>query len=158
MRMNPRCLKYAVPAGIILWALILWPVFAQPVYLDVCLSMTGNRAQARAAIRVLGLDKEMLQDISEGGSPNVVIVGYNHHVAIDIWERPILVFGVYGVDENGDSIEITSPVFAANPIMRIRFISAEARAKAKTNIIDNPGLPAGLEKVECPTTRVWAGG
>ena len=98
----------------------------------------------------------MLVDISEGGPPNEVIVGYNHHVAIDIWERPILVFGVYGVDGNGDSIEITPPVFHPNPIMRIRFISEEARAKAKTNIIDNPGLPAGLAKVPCPTTRVWA--
>ncbi len=151
--MNPRCLKYAVPAGIILWALILWPVFAQPVYLDVCLSMTGNRAQARAAIRVLGLDAEMLQDILEGGPPNVVIVGYNHHVAIDIWERPILQFAVR--DDQGN--EITPPVFAPNPIMRIRFISQQAKAKARVNIVEAGGLPAGLAKVPCPTTRIWAG-
>ena len=43
--MNLRCLKSAIPLGTVLWALILWPVFAQPVYLDVCLSMTGTKAQ-----------------------------------------------------------------------------------------------------------------
>ena len=151
--MNLRCLRYAIPAGIILWAVILWPVLAQPVFLDVCLSMTGNRAQARAAIRVLGLDKEMLQDISEGGPPNVVIVGYNHHVAIDIWERPILVFGTHDSEGN----EITPPVFAPDPIMRIRFISDQAKDKARLNIVEAGGLPAGLAKVPCPTTRIWAG-
>ena len=150
MVMNLRCLRWAIPAGIFLWALILWPVFAQTGYLDVCLSMTGNKAQARAAIRVLGLDKKMLGETK----PNeFVIATANHHVAIDVWERPILVFGTYDSEGN----EITPPVFAPNPIMRIRFISDEARAKARTKILDAGGLPAGLAKVPCPTTRIWAG-
>ena len=151
--MNLRCLKWAIPAGIVMWGLIFWAIsaVAQPVYLDVCLSMTGTDAQARAAIRVLGLDKEMLREDAKLNDPLTAI--YNHDAAIDFWERPILVFDTYDSEGN----EITSLVFAANPIMRIRFISDEARAKAKIKIIDSPGLPAGLAKVPCPATRKWAG-
>lgn len=140
--------RAAVIAALLIGGLVVgWAAAAlsAPVYLDVCLSMTGTNAQARAALRVLGLDKEMLVDISEGGPPNEVIVGYNHHVAIDI--MPV-----------GSVIEYGPPlVLAAVPIMRIRFISDEARAKARTNIVDAGGLPAGLAKVPCPTTRIWAG-
>ena len=148
MVMNLRCLKWAIPAGIVLWALILWPVFA--ANLDVCLKITGTKAAARDALTILGLDKEMLHRDEAG---NLTISTANHHVAIDLWMKPILVFGTH--DNEGN--EITPPVFAPNPIMRIRFISDEARAKAKTKIIDNPELPAGLAKVPCPTTRIWAG-
>ncbi len=139
----------------LIFALLLLPslALAQPIPPpawngDVCLKMTGNRAQARAAIRVLGLVEEML---TRGPPASQVLVTANHDVAIDIWERPILVFGTF--DQNGN--EITPPVFADAPILRIRFVSATAKAKARTNIIDRPAMPAGLEKVDCPTTRVW---
>lgn len=119
------------------------PAYATP--LDVCISITGTKAQARVALQTLGFEKEMLQDGQ--------IVGYNHHVAIDLWMKPILQFPVH--DANGN--EITPPVFAPRPILRIRFLKAEIKAKAKAKIINVGGLPVGLTKVSCPATRKWFG-
>ena len=141
MVMNLRCLKWAIPLGILLWALILWPVFAASVHLDVCLKITGTKAQARAALQTLGLTKEMLHRDDAG---NLRITTANHHVAIDLWMKPILDFG-------------PPPVFSNRPYLRIRFVSAAAKRKAKEQIVDAGGLPTGLEKVPCPTTRIWAG-
>ncbi len=117
---------------------------------DVTLKLTGNMAQARAALRVLGLGNEMLARDENG---NQFIVTANHHVAVDIWEQPILEFGTYDAEGN----ELTAPVFADAPYLRIRFISIEAKEKARLKIIEAGGLPAGLEVVAAPPTRIWAG-
>ncbi len=133
-------------------ALVALPAVAAP--LDVCLKITGTKAQVRAALTALGLDREMLRR-NEAGA--LVITGSNHHVAIDLWMRPVLQFGTYGIDENGDIVEITPPVFANRPYLRIRFLSPQAKRKARRKIIEAGGLPAGLERVACPATRKWFG-
>ena len=138
----------------------LHPVAAQsapPVHLDVCLKITGTKAQARAAIRVLGLDMEMLRPALDFQGRIIQgqfkIVGFNHDVAIDLWERPILQFAV----RDGQGNEVTPPVLSNRPILRIRFVSKQVRRKAAERFFGGDALPAGLEKVPCPTTRIWAG-
>ena len=148
--MNLRCLKWALPLSAVLWASILWPVFAQSVHLDVCLKITGTKAEARAALADLGLGKEMLRRDEDG---KLVITTANHHVAIDLWMRPILQFGTYDSEGN----EVTAPVLSNRPILRIRFVSKQARRKAAEKFFGSSVLSAGLQKVPCPTTRIWAG-
>lgn len=116
--------------------------------LDLCLKITGTRAEARTALITLGLNKWMLRRNDAG---DLTITGYNHHVAIEFWRRPLLAFGVYDAEGN----EITAPVFSAQPYLRIRFLSAAVKVKAKEKIVNAGGLPAGLERVFCPTTRRW---
>ncbi len=122
------CLRWAIPISAVLWALILWPVLAAPVYLDVCLKITGTRAEARIALDTLSFGRLMLLR-NEDGERRIITA--NHHIAVDLWQQP--------------------------PILRIRFISPEARRKAQEQIIDADSFPAGLERVRCSATRKWAG-
>ena len=163
--MNLRCLKWAVPLSAVLWALILWPVFAQlvepeaPVSNDVCLKLTGigdqGRVNAQASLIVLGLRNEMLRRDDAG---ELRIAGYTNGpdaIAIQFWKRPKLAFAVR--DDRGKII--TPAVFSDRPYLRIRPASDASRRAIREKIIDRPGaLPVGLEKVPCPATRVWAGG
>ena len=144
-----RCLKWAISISAVLWVLILWPVFAAP-FLDVCLKITGTRAEARIALDTLSFGRMMLYRDETGDRK---IVGSNHHVAVDLWQRPILQFAIR--DRKGEVL--TSAMFADAPILRIRFISSEARRKAQEKILDATELPLGLELVRCLITRVWAG-
>ena len=75
-------------------------------------------------------------------------------IHIDIVEHPKLAFAVR--DDRGKIL--VPAVFADAPYLRIRPVSDDARANIRSQIIDRPALPAGLEKVDCPTTLVWAGG
>lgn len=132
--------------------LLVTPALAQeeerPSAVDVCLLVTGTRAQARVALLVLGFGQEMLHRDENG---DWAITTANHHVAVDIWMKPLLERGTYDQDGN----ELTAPVFSSRPILRIRFLSRAAIKKARENIIEAGGLPVGLERVDCPTTRVW---
>lgn len=118
--------------------------------IDICLEITGTKAQARAALTTLGLTKEMISR-DQNGDP--VITTGNHHVAVDAWMKPILDYG-------------PPVVFAARPYLRIRFHSKAAARKAREKIgtYDENGnwvpvgaLPTGLTRVPCPTTRIWLG-
>ena len=164
--MNLRCLKLAIPAGIILWALFLWPVLAQPVYLEVCLSITGTRAEARVGIRALGLGKEILSR-DEDNPGQFLIVGIPPHAQLEImpvtfpihWAIPEFdQDGNVVVDQEGNPVIDIPAVYPDFPIIRIRFISAEARGKAAERFFGSPAPMAGLAKTDCPNeTRIWAG-
>ena len=125
------------------------PAAAAP-YLDVCLKITGTRAEARIALDTLSFGRLMLRRDEDG---NRRIVTANRHVAVDLWLKPVLQFGTR--DAEGEVL--TPAVLSDRPILRIRFISPEARRKAQEKIIDADRLPAGLERVSCPVTRRWAG-
>ena len=134
---------------IFMLALLAFPASAS-TYLDVCLQFTSTKAKALTALQTLGLTKEMLSRDDLG---NFQITTANHHVTVDLWMRPVLQFGIYDADGN----EITPPVFASAPILRIRFISDSVKSKARGKIANAGKIPAGLQKVPCPTTRIWAG-
>ena len=151
-------LVFAIPA-------IAIPAIAQPIpepepepSPDVCLKLTGIGDQglvnAQASLIVLGLRNEMLRRDDAG---DLRIAGYTNGpdaIAIQFWERPKLAFAVR--DERGKII--TPAVFSDRPYLRIRPVSNASRRAIREKIIDRPGaLPAGLEKVPCPATRIWAG-
>ena len=143
-----------------------FPAIAQPIpepepepSPDVCLKLTGigdqGRANARASLTALGLGNAMLRRNEAG---DLRIIGYTNGadaIAIQFWARPKLAFAVR--DDRGKII--TPAVFSDVPYLRVRPMSDASRRAVREKIIDRPGaLPAGLEKVECPATRVWAGG
>ena len=134
-----------------------WPLYvlsiawAEASFIDVCLKVTGTFSQAYASLWELKLDREMLRRDEDG---NFKIATANHHVAVDVWMRPIVQFGTYDIEGK----EIVAPMLSDKPILRIRFISEQAKKKAVDNITSVETLPSGLIRVPCPSTRKWAGG
>ena len=134
------------------WPLYIWNVAqARASFIDVCLKVTGTFSQAYVSLWELKLDREMLRRDEDG---NFKIATANHHVAVDVWMKPILQFGT--VDREGK--EIVAPMLSDKPILRIRFISEQAKKKAVDNITSVETLPSGLIRVPCPSTRKWADG
>ncbi len=76
---------------VLVLGLLAFSAPASAAFLDVCLRITDTKAEARAALRTLGLDREMLRRDEAG---KLVITTANHHVAIELWRRPILQFAV----------------------------------------------------------------
>lgn len=122
--------------------------------LDVWLAITGTRKQARDAFKTLGMDKEMLRRKEDG---TLELVGFSHHVAMLLHLNLMTKRGTYDADGN----ELTAPIFAG-PHLQIRFVSAAAKQKARTKIIEAGGFPVGLERVSEAAlfpdgpTIVWA--
>lgn len=139
-------MKYFLVALFLLISANLSPAQAG---IDICLEITGTTARAWTALNeVMTDDGDTLpkRDVTRG-------------ITVDVWDQPVLSFGKY--DSEGK--EIVASVFNARPIMRIRFSrEADTKAREKIGEFDENGdwvpvgaLPVGLDRVPCPTTRVW---
>ncbi len=134
---------------------------------DIWLKLTSPKQQVKAAIALLGLDKEMLRENDLGDL--VVGSNYNHDVAINFIPNLMTVRGTYETDVDGNSVELTPPVFDG-PHLMIRVVSDAAKEKVREKIVEfHPNkpdgtpvpptklpLPPGIELVDAPTTIVWA--
>lgn len=116
--------------------------------IDVFLKLTGTDAQAIAALRTLGIDKEMLRDKGQG-QPNIESV-YNHDVAVNFIPNLITKFATH--DEEGNEL---TPAEFDGPHMMVRFVSRRMNDIAAQKIVGH-ALPAGLGVVPNPGTIEWA--
>lgn len=124
---------------------------------DVWLKLTGSEAQAVAALRTLGLDREMIRRPEEG-PPKIGDV-YGPEVSVHFEPNLLTVRATH--DKEGKEL---TPEVRDGPHLMVRFLSRRLKDLAAQKIIEHRPdlpdrarqLPQGLKVIPDPGTVVWA--
>lgn len=117
-----------------------------PTPANVWLKFTGTRAQARDALKALGLG-EMLRRNDADTADDVGTI-YSHDVAIVFRPNLLTTRATYD-PANGDEL---TPEVRSGPHLEIRAVSVRAIGRLRAKIINAGGLPSGIKIVPPPNT------